>query len=171
MNTNKYISPFVGLTLVIILSVILGWCLNNSVASLESQSVPTSVIQKDNTSSQIEVNKCVDEKGKDISGNLSTIASEIAKKETCDTASDLAESCAWGSTADIQITASASRVCSMELEKNKPSQKLKSILTDLVSACHEKYKEMQGTMYVSLDHYCALSALRLVTDISDREEF
>lgn len=120
-----------------------------------------------NKLTQTSSSKCIDSTGRDISTNLDVINEEISKKESCFQAVQMAESCAWGSSADVGITSSASNICTKEFESNSPSKELFSLLSSMKSLCVERYKKSdQGTLHLSVMSFCFLDALKWVTDVS-----
>lgn len=137
------------------------------------KTVPDDPITVNEINTEIRVNaatNCVDTAGADISNDLENIIEQISKHTQCSQAVEIAWACAWGSSADTKIVASAANICESELEKNKPSTKLLSLLAEMQSTCREKYDTLEGTMYRSQHAFCYLNALEWITVLSYNEE-
>lgn len=76
---------------------------------------------------------------------------------SCWRASEIAEQCAWGSSADIQTVAAALAVCEAEFMPHMSSAD-RGLYNHLQRLCEEKYKDMDGTMYRSMASFCRLKA-------------
>ena len=90
----------------------------------------------------------------------------VTAAKTCEEASTVAESCALGSSLDIQITSPAMVKCEanfkLELKKSKASQ---AAYTRLQTRCGTKYAHETGTMYRSATSFCALNVSRLFSEL------
>jgi len=77
----------------------------------------------------------------------------------CYTASGIAESCAFGSSLDVQFVAAATDVCAAGFDA-LPSG-LRLIYDDLVERCGAKYASEMGTLYRSAAAFCQLEVTTL----------
>lgn len=96
--------------------------------------------------------------GKELT-NGEEIVSGVAAQETCWESVKLAKNCSWGSSFDLQITAPAVEKCEAELNASNPKASDLALLTSMQDRCTERYSKEQGTMYISMNAYCQLSAL------------
>ncbi len=169
----KKIPFLLALFIVAAFTIIFGWLIINSSKQLFVEMpifVKTKEIIKDNSVNNKYVSGCQNSDNEDMSNDLDLIVEEIGKKQYCFQAVDLAEDCAWGAAADMQITSVASTICMKEFEKNKPSEKLNSQLKNMQSLCDENYNKLEGTMYLSANAFCCLNALEWVNNISSISE-
>lgn len=113
--------------------------------------------------------ECVDANGKDLLSEPEEFNLLIESAKSCYEAVQLAEACAWGSSMDAVTAGTAYGVCEKELQENKPTQKLESLLFEMQTACAEKYEGMEGTLYISMQAYCSLSAIEWVLNIASEE--
>ena len=91
------------------------------------------------------------------------IISTIAAAKSCYEASTVAESCAWGSSMDVQFVGAALKTC--EKDFTKISKSNRAMYNALVSDCGKKYAKQQGTMYVSMTAFCSLSVAKTFSGI------
>lgn len=110
--------------------------------------------------------ECLNEKGEDILDQPEVFTALIQKAESCYQAKTLAEACSWGSTIDVYTVDAAYGVCDRELQQQKPSEKLTQLLTAMENTCAEKYQNQSGSMYLSMNAYCHLSAIEWVLNIA-----
>lgn len=108
--------------------------------------------------------------GVDVSNDPVTFTKAISESSSCYLASKLAEACAWGSSLDVQTVSAAYGVCEGELNSYKPEKKLLGLLSTMKDVCNDKYLNMDGTLYRSMNSYCHLSAIQWVVDLAYNEE-
>ncbi len=89
---------------------------------------------------------------------------DITKAETCYAASDLAESCAWGSTADLATTSAAISVCARAYQ-DKLTTSDGLMLNALYEKCDAKYEGQSGTLYRSMNGFCRLEVSKLFSNL------
>lgn len=104
--------------------------------------------------------------GKDVLNDPVVFSKAIEKSETCYEAAALAESCAWGSSLDVQTVSLAYDVCSKELDSYNPDKNILSLLDVMKDTCNQKYMNLEGSMYRSMMSYCHLSALQWILNIA-----
>jgi hypothetical protein len=86
-----------------------------------------------------------------------TVAAVKAAK-TCKTSAALAEACAFGSSADVGIAGAAYEKCEHEVGQHlTPAQK--KALEAARHKCTKEYAHQEGTMYLSMNAFCNLSAI------------
>lgn len=110
--------------------------------------------------------ECVDKNGKDIFNDPDAFQTEIASKEYCFQAVDLAESCAYGSSLDVSTAGIAYDICDGELKKQNPSKEDLTLLSSMKDRCTKKYENEDGTMYRSMNAYCHLSAIEWILNLA-----
>jgi hypothetical protein len=99
-------------------------------------------------------------------GSPDQIVAAIERADSCWTASNLAEACAWGSLVDLQFTSAASQACS-----TSPLDADDLALRDeLARACAARYDE-EGTMYRSMAAYCVLQVAVVLDAITGSPDF
>lgn len=84
----------------------------------------------------------------------------IEAKATCDEASDLAVACGMGSGIDVEIADTARGVCEHNFIPKMTHQNTETYLQTL-QLCEQKYKDQQGSIYVSAWSYCNLKVAQL----------
>lgn len=92
------------------------------------------------------------------------VAAAIKATPTCNAATELAESCALGATADTQIALVAERQCGLAFW-TKLSGSEKKHYNQLQAKCAQKYAQHQGTMYQSAAAFCRLAVARLYAEL------
>ena len=85
----------------------------------------------------------------------------------CYTAAGIAESCAFGSSLDVQFVASATDVCSAGFSAMPAG--IRQTYDALMSRCWEKYENQEGTLYRSAAAYCTLEVTRLAATLYPHE--
>lgn len=95
---------------------------------------------------------------------LGKVAAAIKAADSCDDGADLAEACALGASGDVATTAAASEKCSLDFW-TKLNDADRKTFTGLQAKCDAKYKNMQGTMYLSANAFCHLSVARLYSEL------
>lgn len=89
---------------------------------------------------------------------------DIASASSCYEAANLAESCAWGSTADLPTTSAAISVCQRAYaDKMTPSEG--EMHAALYAKCDAKYGDLDGTMYRSMNGFCRLEVSKLFSSL------
>ncbi len=88
----------------------------------------------------------------------------ISSSSSCYEAKAFAESCAMGSSIDLQIGHSAEKKCANDFLR-KLSKVDKDIYQKLLKKCDEKYEKMQGTMYMSASAFCRLDVAALFSNL------
>ena len=95
---------------------------------------------------------------------LEEVSAAINKAPNCYEAASVAESCALGASGDSVTTSTAVDKCSADV-----LPKLSKLETEqfngLMGKCGDKYKDMQGTMYISAAGFCRLSVSRLYYEL------
>jgi len=109
---------------------------------------------------------CVDANGVDIDNNPEAFIPLIAAQKSCYEAATLANACAWGSSMDVTTAGTAYDVCATELATYKPSKKTRFQLYTMRQQCVDKYSNIQGTMYMSMDAFCQLEAIQWIIGIA-----
>lgn len=110
--------------------------------------------------------ECVDENGNDIYNQPEVFSALIESSEYCFEAKQLAEACAYGSSLDSMTAGLAYSVCERELEAQGPSVELLDLLTKMQGLCSDKYEQMAGTMYISMNAFCYLSSVEWILNIA-----
>lgn len=88
---------------------------------------------------------------------------EIRARKTCYQAATYANLCALGSSGDSVIASAAIDVCKQSFAK-KPSDS--QLFDQLRQRCTAKFGKEQGTLYVSMNAFCALRAAQLLDDLN-----
>ncbi len=83
------------------------------------------------------------------------IQTAIESANSCYSASDIAQSCAFGSAIDVQFAGAAVTICEKEIKSITSAEK--AVLDGLKSKCESKYENESGTMYRSAAAYCILN--------------
>ncbi len=110
--------------------------------------------------------ECIDANGEDIYSRPEIFSVLIENSETCYEAKQLAEACAYGSSLDAMTAGLAYGVCESELQAQDPSQELVKLLTKMEGLCADKYEQMDGTMYISMNAFCYLSSIEWILNIA-----
>lgn len=88
---------------------------------------------------------------------------------SCYVAAGIAESCAFGSSLDVQFVAAASTLCERGFDAMTAGDK--AAYQSLLDKCSAKYADQQGTLYRSMNAYCALEITQLFTDLYPEPEY
>lgn len=83
--------------------------------------------------------------------------------KSCGEASQLAEQCAYGASADVVIAGTATDICRKDFARNKADKKL---FTTLTGRCQKKFRGMDGTMYISAQAFCVLDVAKLLSSLN-----
>lgn len=94
------------------------------------------------------------------------IATMISLASSCYEASSIANQCAYGSSADLQIVAAAKDICVKEA--GPLSKADQSLLTRMSKRCVQAYKGQQGTMYMSMMAFCELKAVEFINSVQSK---
>lgn len=97
-------------------------------------------------------------------GYIENVEKAIEAQATCYEASQTAQSCAMGSSMDSAIAGKAEAKCT-ENFKNKLKRADLRTYASLQRKCSDKYKNMQGTMYISAAAFCRLSVAELYSQL------
>lgn len=95
---------------------------------------------------------------------LDKVGSAIKATKSCEEGAAVAEACALGASGDSQIALVAERKCGLDFW-TKLSNADKQTYNGLQSKCDNKYKNMQGTMYISFNAFCRLQVARLYSEL------
>lgn len=99
--------------------------------------------------------------------NSEQIVAAIQAKRSCYEAATLARTCAWGSAIDTQFAGAAETVCAKNYKKI--SRKDKQALEYMGEKCTAKYEKREGTMYISMNAFCHLTASEFWSEIYSEE--
>ena len=91
-------------------------------------------------------------------------AAQLKPAKAARTAPPLLKPVRWGASGDGAITPVAERKCGLDFW-NKLTASDKKIYNGLQAKCDAKYKDMQGTMYISAAAFCRLRVARLFSDL------
>ena len=97
-------------------------------------------------------------------GYLDNVEKAIASKTSCYEAVEIAESCAMGSSMDSAIAGTAEVKCTATFQK-KLNRADARTYASLQKKCNDKYKDMQGTMYISAAAFCRLNVSQLYSNL------
>lgn len=110
--------------------------------------------------------ECVDQAGKDIYMEPEIYTALIENAQSCSSAVQLAQSCAYGSSQDSSTAGAAYDVCYKEFVGLQPQAQSMETLNKMEVMCEEKYGNLDGTMYISANAFCRLSALQWILGIA-----
>lgn len=113
--------------------------------------------------------ECVDSSGKDIFTQPEVFIGLIENAGSCYEAKEIAESCARGSSMDANTVSVAYGVCEKQLLEQSPSKGLTTLLDTMQNTCTKKYENKDGTMYISMNAFCHLSAIQWVLNIATED--
>lgn len=109
---------------------------------------------------------CVDSQGRDILNQPDIFLQQIHNSGSCSEASELAQACSWGSSIDVKTAGTAYAKCETELNLQSPSTEITDLLSTMNSACNKKYESAAGTLYLSMNAYCHLSAIEWIVNLA-----
>lgn len=89
------------------------------------------------------------------------ILNAIRSTTSCGNASEVAESCAWGSSKDVEFVGAAVKVCMASMVLSQTESGLLSVLED---KCDQKFRNALGTMYIAMNAFCHLDAVKLFSE-------
>lgn len=110
--------------------------------------------------------ECTDANGQDIFNQPEVFTALIENSESCYQAAELAKACAWGSSMDSMTAGTAYNVCAVEFEAQNPSVRLQKLLGIMEGFCSDKYEQMDGSMYLSMNAFCYLSSIEWALGIA-----
>jgi hypothetical protein len=96
------------------------------------------------------------------------ILDAIDNAGSCYVASGIAETCAWGSSLDVQFVSSATALCERGFDAMTTAAKAQ--YEQLLGECAAKYKDIDGTLYRSMNAYCDLEVTKLFDDLYPEPE-
>ncbi len=94
-----------------------------------------------------------------VSGGVDKIVAAIEKGGNCATAAGIAEACAYGSSADLELVDAATTVCSRGFGAMPAA--VKADYDGLLGRCADKYADESGTMYLAITAFCQLDVTSL----------
>lgn len=100
----------------------------------------------------------------DVDDYQDKVATAIKATENCGKAKEMAESCAFSSSVDMQIAVTAERKCGLDFWKKLSKTDIEHY-NSLQGKCSEKYKDMEGTMYISAAAFCRLNVAALYSEL------
>jgi hypothetical protein len=103
----------------------------------------------------------VKERGPDYIDN---VGRAIKAAQSCEDGAAIAEACAFGASGDSAIAPVAERKCGLDFWQ-KLSAADRQVYNGLQARCDAKYKDMEGTMYISANAFCRLSGARLYSSL------
>ncbi len=89
----------------------------------------------------------------------------ISSAGSCYEAVKIANECAWGSSVDVGLAGAASDICLKNYAQW--SNKHKMVLATLAEDCDAKYAGQQGTMYLSMNAFCKLGVIQVISDLNE----
>jgi hypothetical protein len=98
-----------------------------------------------------------------VDGDADKILEAIEGGGNCYTAAGIAESCAYGSSLDVQFVAAATEVCSAGFGAMDAGTR--QTYDYLVQRCWEKYENQEGTLYRAMAAHCTLEVTRLAATL------
>jgi len=97
------------------------------------------------------------------------ISAAIEGAGSCYTAAGIAESCAFGSSLDVQFVSSASTICERGFGSMTAADK--RAYETLLGECSAKYENESGTLYRSMAAFCTLEVTRLFNSLYPEPEY
>jgi len=88
---------------------------------------------------------------------------------SCYVASGIAESCAFGSGLDVQFVSAATDICQSGFGSMTTADK--ALYEKMLGKCAAKYRDFDGSLYRSMNAYCALEITQLFTDFYPEPEY
>jgi hypothetical protein len=105
-----------------------------------------------------------------IESDPEAIEKAITEAQYCYKATEIAESCAYGSSIDAAFVGAATEVCEHGFS-GQMSAKDKSLYESLLGRCGAKYENEQGTMYRSMTAFCGLQVTEMFESIYAEVEY
>jgi hypothetical protein len=88
---------------------------------------------------------------------------------SCYVAAGIAESCAYGSSLDVQFVAAATELCQRGFDAMTDADT--EAYETLLGHCAAKYRDTEGTLYRSMNAYCDLEVTQLFNDLFPEPEY
>jgi hypothetical protein len=95
---------------------------------------------------------------------LSKVSAAIKGSDNCESGSAIAEACALGASGDLETVPVAEQKCRLDFWKKLSKTDMQGY-KNLQSKCDSKYKNQQGTMYLSANAFCYLQVARLYSEL------
>lgn len=95
---------------------------------------------------------------------IDKVGAAIKATDSCEAGAAVAEACSLGASGDTAIAVVAERKCGLDFWKKLTRADLQ-IYKGLQAKCDHKYKNMQGTMYISFAAFCRLNVARLYSEL------
>jgi hypothetical protein len=95
---------------------------------------------------------------------IDRVGQAIKSAKSCGEGAEIAEACAFGASGDTAIAPVAERKCGLDFwQKLKPAER--QVYNGLQAKCEAKYRDMDGTMYISAAAFCKLDVARLYSTL------
>jgi hypothetical protein len=104
-----------------------------------------------------------------IESDPDAIEKAIGEAQYCYKATEIAESCAYGSSIDGAFVGAATEVCEQSFS-GKLSAKDKALYDSLLGRCGAKYENESGTLYRSMTAFCGLQVTEMFESIYSEVE-
>ncbi len=88
---------------------------------------------------------------------------------SCYVAAGIAESCAYGSSLDVQFVSAATEICQRGFDAMTATDK--RTYETMLGKCAAKYADQDGTLYRSMNAFCTLEITELFTDFYPEPEY
>lgn len=95
---------------------------------------------------------------------LDKVADAITATKGCEQGVAVAEACELTDSGDQVIAGAARGKCENDF-LSKLSSADQQTYIGLMTKCHDKYQDMQGTMYISFEAFCRLNVARLYSEL------
>jgi hypothetical protein len=95
---------------------------------------------------------------------LDLVGQAIQSTKSCYEGAEIAKACALGASGDVFTAGVAEYQCREEFW-SKLTQSDRATFLHLRDRCTEKYKDKQGTMYLSMEAFCRLSVSELYANL------
>jgi len=83
---------------------------------------------------------------------------KVEAAKSCYEATQLAETCAWGSSFDVGLAGAAGAICEKDFKKITKVDKLTK--DHMIKRCRDKYKKAEGTLALSMHSFCNLEVYK-----------
>ncbi len=97
-------------------------------------------------------------------GTMDKVSAAIRATTSCQNAAELATACAMGASGDVTLASAAEHKCGLDFW-NKLSAQEKKIYNHIQSKYNDKYKNKDGTMYISFNAFCRLDVAKLYSEL------
>lgn len=102
----------------------------------------------------------------DASDRVEKIVAAIKATQECNAAADLASDCSYGASADAEIAGTAADLCGSTMEKNGAKIENRNLLTKMYNACNAQWSGRSGTLYISINAFCQLEAVKWMANLT-----